>query len=124
MDEEARKQLLLTRIAHERAQLTYDLEVFRTVATPRHVASNAVKSVLPSGLERFFFGSDSGHGQRGSSPLSHQLLRAVLIARRYPIVLSIVGGLLARRVIRRVLIAATFGVAVVGGLWFANQQRR
>ncbi|WP_418317529.1 hypothetical protein [Piscinibacter sakaiensis] len=128
MDAEARKQLLLTRIAHERVQWIVDVDEMRSAANPRHIASNALRSVLPSSLERMFFGSSDERGGRGqqqspASNLSHQLLHAVLVARRYPILLSIAGGLLARRAIRRVLLVGVFGVAVYAGLSIARSRR-
>ncbi len=125
MDPEARKQLLLTRIALERVQWSHDVQMLRSAANPRHIASNAVRSVFPPGWAAAIFGSPGKAGAASAaSGIGNRVLQAVALARRYPFLASLAGGLLARRAVRRVIVMATFGTALAAGLWIANSSRK
>lgn len=124
MDHEARKQVLLTRIAHERTLWTRDFEAMRIASEPRHLAANAFRALLPESIEGLLFKPADGRGTPSlSAGIGRRLLHAVLVVRRYPILLSIAGGLLARRAIRRVLVVGAVGAAVAGGLWMVKARR-
>ena len=122
-DLELRKQLLLTRIALERVQWTHDVQTLRTASNPRNIISGAVRSMVPSGLVQALFGASRGAGDRLSPSLIHRVLKTVIFVRRYPVLVTLAGGFLARRAVRRVLIIGTFGAALAYGLSITRSRR-
>lgn len=125
LDLQARKQLLLTRIAMERVQWTHDIAMVRVASSPRHLASHAVRSVLPDRLGDALFSTAGGSrsGRSVAASVGQGAMQAVLLARRYPVVLSLIGALLARRTIRRLLMFGTTGAAIAAGVWLLRQSR-
>lgn len=124
----ARKQLLLTRIALQRVQWGHDMAVLGTAASPRHIMTGAARSILPDAVGDVLFqpqaGPPSAHPHRSvAASVGAGVMQAVLIARRYPVLVSLVGAILARRTIRRVLIVGTLGTAVAAGVWIFRSSR-
>ena len=118
LDLQARKQLLLTRIAMERAQWSRDVVLVRTASRPRQMLKGAVRSVLPNTWGNSLFRTSGRSNRSVFSDVGNGVMQAVMIARRYPVVVSVIGAVLARRTIRRVLVAGTVSAAVAGCVWF------
>ncbi len=123
LDLQARKELLLTRIALERVQWSHDVVMVRTAASPRHMVTGAVRSVLPDAWGDALFKSSGRSTRSVASGVGNGLMQAVLIARRYPVLVSLVGAILARRTIRRILVFGTVGVALAAGVWIFRSNR-
>ncbi|MEO8278157.1 MAG: hypothetical protein ABI564_00620 [Ideonella sp.] len=123
LDLHTRKQLLLTRIALERVQWSHDVGMVRTAASPRNIAAGAVRSILPDRIGNSLLGSPGHSGRSVAANVSSGVMRAIWIARRYPVVVSLAGALLARRLIRRVLVVGVIGAAVAGGVWYVRTNR-
>ncbi len=118
------KQLLVTRMALERVQWAHDLQSLRTAAKPRNILSNAVRSVFPSGLGQAIFGASPRiSGGRLSPSMFNRVFKVVMFVRRYPMLTTLAGGFLARRVVRRILIIGVVGSAVVYGMSVAKSNR-
>lgn len=127
MDIEARKQLLLTRIALERVQWVHDMDVLREAASPRNIASRALRSAVPDGMLRSVFGSSPSGRHSSGSNLGARAFHAFMLWRRYSVLITLVGGLLSRAVagrrITRLVTLTTIGAGVLGGVWITLQRR-
>jgi hypothetical protein len=130
IDIEARKQLLLTRIALERVQWARDVQSVQTAASPSKLAARAIRAAVPDKLLKSIFGPTPA-GQRNQSRASNLGMRAfhaMMLWRRYSILITFVAGLVARMVagrrIHRVALVGTFVAASVGGIWLTLMRRR
>lgn len=127
MDIEARKQMLLTRIALERVQWVHDMDTLREAANPRNVASRALRAAVPDGLLRSIFGSSPSGRRSSASNLGARAFHAFLLWRRYSILITLVGGMVSRliagRRINRLVTFATIGAGILGGIWITLQRR-
>lgn len=127
MDIEARKQLLLTRIALERVQWVHDVEVLREAASPRAIASRALRAAFPDGLLRSIFGRSPSGQHSSASNLGARAFHAFMLWRRYSILITLVGGMISRAVagrrFKRVVTVATMGAGILGGIWITLQRR-
>lgn len=130
IDIEARKQLLLTRIAAERVQLARDVQAVKTAASPSKLAARGLRAAVPDKLLKSIFGP-SPAGMRNRSHAEHlgmRALHALMLWRRYSILITLVGGMLSRvvggRRIYRVATVGTFVAAILGGIALTLLRRR
>lgn len=131
-DAEARKQLLLTRIALERAQWTRDIGALRQVASLQRLLPGALRAALGSGWLATLFGRAPASPEYSGAPgWAGQIARALALVRRYPILWSLLGSVLpwarGRRAKGR---SRPVGIAVCGALaaaaiaaWAINRLR-
>lgn len=128
MDIEARKQLLLTRIALERVQWVHDVEQVKQAANPKSMAARAIRAAVPDGLLSSVFGPSSGGKRHGGADLGMRAFRIFMLWRRYSILITLVGGMLSRAVagkrVKRVVTLATVVAGIGGGIWLTLQRRR
>ena len=130
IDIEARKQLLLTRIAAERVQLAHDVQELQIAASPRKLAARAVRAAVPDKLLKSIFGpTPAGQGYRfRAQNLGMRAFQGLMLWRRYSIVITLIGGMISRvvggRRIHRVATLGTFVAAIVGGIWLTLVRRR
>ncbi len=118
---------MLTRIALERVQWVHDLDELRHAANPRRVAGRALRAAVPDGLLRSIFGrSPSGH-RSSAANLGTRAFHAIMLWRRYSIVITLVGGMVSRivagRRIKRAVTLATVGAGIAGGIWLTLLRR-
>jgi hypothetical protein len=114
-DRDARKQLLLTRIAFERSLLRRDMGRVRQAASVPHM----LRAALPGGVGQALFGAD-----RLPANTAGWLALGLGLLRRYRTAAALVGGLAPALGLRRSLRSARrLGiVALVGtGAWYAWQ---
>jgi len=113
IDRDARKQLLLTRIAFERSMLRSDLARVRQATSVTHL----LRSALPGGVGQALFGTNHLPANTAG-----WLALGLGLLRRYRTVATLVGGLAPALGLRRSLRSARrLGiVALLGtGAWYA-----
>ncbi len=118
----ARKQLLLTRISLQRVQLTSDTAELRDAASLRQIMARGVRAILPTGLANSVLQPSTPSRRAAAAGVAQRVMQAVVFARRYPLLVSIAGGMLARRSIRRVIYAGVV-VTVGAGIWVTVKRR-
>lgn len=136
MDREARKELLLTRIALERAQWLREVDELRRVAQPRRLIGDLVRASVGEswpvrgwrglrdrvGRPTMEGGLDAAHG------VIERLARLAVYARRHPTMWSLVAGawpwLRARRWGRSLLAGGAGAGLTAAAAWWLLQQRR
>jgi hypothetical protein len=125
---ESRKQLLLTRIALERHQWAQEADDLQQRLEPRRLLPLMLRSAFGTGWVSALFSSPAASpGKAATAGLAERLAQAVLVARRYPLILSVVGGLLpwarARRGLGRVAIWSVVGLSAAGITWAWAKRR-
>lgn len=113
IDRDARKQLLLTRIAFERSMLRSDVGRLREAASVTHL----LRSALPGGIGQALIGAN-----RLPANTAGWLALGLGLLRRYRTAAALVGGLAPAFGLRRTLRSARrLGVvALLGtGAWYA-----
>ena len=123
LDLQARKELLLTRIAAERQELTADLRQFRRAAS----LPTMLRSAIGPGFLSDLLGKKRGGGSAGSGGW---LSLALSLVQRYRVAATVVGRVLpmirrrrdGRRGggLRRVLLLAVVGGAAFAGWKFSR----
>ena len=113
LDRDARKQLLLTRIAFERSALRRDLSRVHQAASLRHL----LRGALPGGIGQALLGASKLPGSTAG-----WLALALSLLRRYRTATTLLGGLAptwsARRGWRRVRRWGIVAAALGAGVWF------
>jgi hypothetical protein len=112
IDRDARKQLLLTRIAFERSMLRSDLTRVRQAASVPHL----LRAALPGGVGQALFGAD-----RLPANTAGWLALGLGLLRRYRTAAALLGGLAPAFSLRRSLRRArrVGMVAALGaGAWY------
>ena len=122
VDIQARKLLLLTRIAAERQELTADLRQFRRAAS----LPTMLRSAIGPGFLSDLLGKKRGGGSAGGGWLS----LALSLVQRYRVAATLVGSVLPMirrrhgerrgRGLRRVLLLAVVGGAAFAGWKFSR----
>ncbi len=113
LDRDARKQLLLTRIAFERSALRRDLALVREATSVRHL----LRGALPGGVGQALFGANKLPGNTAG-----WLALGLGLLRRYRTAATLLGGLAptwsVRRGLRRVRRWGIVAAALGAGAWF------
>lgn len=125
---ELRKQLLLTRIALERSQWALEADELQRRLEPRRLLPLVLRSAFgPGWVSALFSSPGSSPGQEPSTGLAERLAHAVLVMRRYPMLLSVLGGVLpwarARRGLGRLALWSAVGLGAAGITWALASRR-
>lgn len=96
IDREARKQLLLTRIAMERAEWIREVGALRNELSPSELLASAVRAAVGVRWAQALFGGQrpASAGGAGSRSLVGRVFQLVWTVRRHPILWSLAGGIL------------------------------
>ncbi|GAP36044.1 hypothetical protein [Piscinibacter sakaiensis] len=135
LDNDARRQVLLTRIALERAQWMRELDQLRQVAQPQRLVAGALKASVGDhwalrGWRRWRGqgGEARGEGRgRAETGLIERLLQAGALLRRHPALWSLLAGAgpwLGRRRWGRWAIGGLAGAGLAAAAWWTLSQRR
>ena len=120
IDRDARKQLLLTRIAFERGELRGELARVQRAARPAAL----MRGVFGADLVRSLFGSATGGS--GGAPAGGWVGLALSLLRRYRVAAALIGGvapiLRGRGAWRRIVKLGSIAAAVYAG-WRLAQRR-
>ena len=121
LDREARKQLLLARIAVSRNELRRDIAQIHRASHPTHLLRALVGDSVGGTLRRAFMG-----GRAGGTDVADWIGIALAWLRRYRVAMSLVGGVLplvrGRRRWRRLVKLAGLGAVAWTG-WRALRAR-
>lgn len=96
IDREARKQLLLTRIAMERAEWMREVAALRSELSPGELLASAVRAAVGVSWAQALFGGGraAGTGATASRGLAGRALHLFWTIRRHPVLWSLAGGIL------------------------------
>lgn len=104
LDAQARKQLLLTRIAIERAEWVRDVDALRRHLTPSELIGSLLHRTGGGGLASALLGQRNEHGATAPG-WAGRVMAMVLMVRRHPLWWPLLAGvwpwLRARRAARR-----------------------
>ena len=125
---ELRKQLILTRIALERSQWAREADEVQQRLEPRRLLPLLLRSAFgPGWISALLSPQGTTTGQGPSVGLAERLAHAVLVLRRYPMLLSVVGGVLpwarARRGLGRLALWSAVGLGAAGLTWALASRR-
>lgn len=135
LDTQARKQLLLTRIALERAEWVHDVDALRRRLTPSDILAALLHRAGRGGLAGALFGQHTPAGAPAAG-WAGRLMAAVLMVRRHPLWWPVLAGawtwIRQRRVApvrarpMRTLALGTVALAAtaVAGWWLLRGRRR
>lgn len=128
LDRDARKQLVLTRIALERAQWTREVDAVQFAAQPKQLFPLLVRTAFgPGWVSQLFAGPAASARGAAAQGLASRLAQGLVLLRSYPVIWSLLGTAIpwlgARRGMRRVVLLAAVGTGVAAATWYLTTRR-
>ncbi len=129
MSNDARKQLLLTRMALERAQWTREVDELQRLASPQRLLPAALRAAFGPGRFAGLFGRQAGRAGAGPDlGLFARVLQGLVLLQRHPVLSSVLAGALPwvrqRGRWGRLALWVPLGVGVAAAAWAVVAKRR